>query len=175
VSVTTREIVDFSDYVASRTHERLIGLTDDEYLWEPVQGCLAVRLTDAGAWAADPPASPAEPQPFTTLGWRLWHLTTCYCSDRTADLLGVDSDRALTDADPAPASAADALAALEHAQLWWRHRVSTFAENRWREPLDPSAGAYADNSKASFVLHMLDEQIHHGAEVAVIRDLYAHS
>jgi hypothetical protein len=36
------------------------------------------------------------------------------------------------------------------------------------------AGPYAEDDKASLVLHQLDEQIHHGAELAVLRDLYRH-
>jgi len=36
------------------------------------------------------------------------------------------------------------------------------------------AGPFAELDKASLVLHQLDEQIHHGAELGVLRDLYAH-
>ena len=32
---------------------------------------------------------------------------------------------------------------------------------------------YGEDDKASLVLHQLDEQIHHGAELGVLRDLYA--
>jgi len=35
------------------------------------------------------------------------------------------------------------------------------------------AGPFADLDKASLLLHRLDEQIHHGAELGVLRDLYA--
>jgi hypothetical protein len=41
-------------------------------------------------------------------------------------------------------------------------------------PIGPSAGFYADGSRRSFALHILDELIHHGAEAALLRDLYAH-
>lgn len=35
------------------------------------------------------------------------------------------------------------------------------------------AGRYGAASRRSFVLHVLDELIHHGAEAALLRDLYA--
>jgi hypothetical protein len=34
------------------------------------------------------------------------------------------------------------------------------------------AGPYVDSTRAAFVLHELDELIHHAAEVAALRDLY---
>ena len=33
--------------------ERVAGLTDDEFFWEPVPGCWTVRLRDDGRWAVD--------------------------------------------------------------------------------------------------------------------------
>ena len=59
------------DYSAGVLLDRLQGLTDDEYFWEPVPGCWTVTRDDEG-WAAtnDPEADPA---PFTTIAWRLWH------------------------------------------------------------------------------------------------------
>ncbi len=74
--------------------------------------------------------------------------------------------------DPAPASAAEATEALERAHGSWREILTTLPEGLWAEPLGSIAGPYADQDKASFVLHQLDEQIHHGAELGVLRDLY---
>ena len=41
-----------------------------------------------------------------------------------------------------------------------------------QEKLGPVAGQYADQTRAAYVLHMLDEFIHHGAEVALLRDMW---
>ena len=63
-------------------------MTDAEYLWEPVPGCWSIRprsagpgsgatlLAGAGEWGRDS-ASPAHPwpPPFTTIAWRLGHLS----------------------------------------------------------------------------------------------------
>jgi hypothetical protein len=38
--------VGWFDYYAARTEERLAGLTDAEYLWEPVANCWSVRRRD---------------------------------------------------------------------------------------------------------------------------------
>jgi ankyrin repeat protein len=40
------------------------------------------------------------------------------------------------------------------------------------EKMGPIAGPYAEDTRLAFVLHIIDEYIHHGAEVALMRDLY---
>ena len=39
-------------------------------------------------------------------------------------------------------------------------------------PCGPAEGPYAEASMAALVLHINREAIHHGAEVALLRDLY---
>ena len=39
----------------------------------------------------------------------------------------------------------------------------------------PGRGPYADYPFIALILHINREVIHHGAEIACIRDLYAHS
>ncbi len=39
--------------------------------------------------------------------------------------------------------------------------------------LGPAFGPWAESNKADSLLHVVDELIHHGAEVALLRDLYA--
>ena len=65
---------------------RLDGLSDDEYLWEPVPGCWSVRPGPEGRLMMDPVSSPAvdgvnvtdsprpEPSPITTIAWRMLHI-----------------------------------------------------------------------------------------------------
>ena len=51
-------------------------LTDDEFFWEPVPHCWTVRRDGRGHWAPDYPEPPhPEPPPFTTIGWRLVHVS----------------------------------------------------------------------------------------------------
>src|SRR5690349_5344942 len=51
----------------------LDGLTDDEYLWEPVPGCWSVRRRGAG-WFVERTHPAPTPPPVTTIAWRLAHL-----------------------------------------------------------------------------------------------------
>ncbi len=39
-------------------------------------------------------------------------------------------------------------------------------------PAGPAEGPYAEHSMATLVLHISREAIHHGAEIALLRDLY---
>jgi hypothetical protein len=42
------------------------------------------------------------------------------------------------------------------------------------DPIGPAFGPYATSSTADLGLHVLDEFIHHAAEVSLLRDLYRH-
>src|SRR5689334_11044761 len=64
--------------------ERLNVVTDDEYLWEPVPDCWNVRPREEirssrpmgrGPWLFDSAEADPSPAPFTTIAWRLMHLT----------------------------------------------------------------------------------------------------
>jgi hypothetical protein len=41
------------DFVWGRFSDRLIGLTDEEYFWEPVAGCWTLRPDSTGRWVLD--------------------------------------------------------------------------------------------------------------------------
>ena len=45
----------------------------------------------------------------------------------------------------------------------------------WTGPCGPAEGPYADYPFIALILHINREMIHHGAEIACIRDLYANS
>lgn len=176
------DIIGLSEYAYRRTRSRLAGLTDDEYFWEPVVGCCTIRRSDSGVYRADNadrpaavlrPATGAGDPPFTTIAWRLWHLTGCYGGKRNPQWLGVERPPGGFEwDDPAPATAVEAIAVLERAHAFWQDVLEELPAASWWEPLGPVAGPYAKDDKASLVLHQLDEQIHHGAELGVLRDLY---
>ena len=178
------DIIGLSDYVYQRTRGRLAGLTDDEYFWEPVSGCCTIRRADSGAYRADDPDRPNAVQrpvtgagapPFTTIAWRLWHLVENYGGKRNPQWLGVERPPGGFERDdPAPANADEAIAVLERAHAFWQDMLRELPTASWWEPLGRIAGPYAEDDKASLVLHHIDEQIHHGAELGVLRDLYLH-
>jgi hypothetical protein len=166
------ELVSLSDYVWQRTAERLDGLSDDEYRWEPASVCWTIRRAGE-RWVADAASPPPDPPPVTTIAWRMFHLTECYGDDRNAAWLGVDGGASCGYArDGAGGTAAAALTLLDEAHMRWRRVLRATTDEILAEPLGPIAGPYGDSSRASFALHMLDEFIHHGAELALLRDLY---
>ncbi len=171
-----QELVDLSDQVWQRLRTRLDGLTDNEYLWEPVPGCWTIRERTDGHWTADSTLPRPQPEPFTTIAWRLWHLIDMYGEDRAPRFLGLEPQGApigLDDPDGQPPSTADgAVELLSAAHDRWDAHVTLVSEAALSEAVGPVGGAYADRTRVAYVLHMLDEFIHHSAEVALLRDLW---
>jgi len=56
---------------------RMEDLTDAEYLWEPVDGCLTVRPAGDGTFRLDANVR-ASPPPFTTIAWRIGHMASVF-------------------------------------------------------------------------------------------------
>ncbi len=81
----TRELVEQLDWHwRVQLRPRLEGLTDAEYLWEPVPGCWSIRprgeavsamAAGAGDWVADIEFPEPDPAPVTTIAWRLGHIS----------------------------------------------------------------------------------------------------
>ena len=195
MTVFKEQLLSLSDHSFKRTRRRLDGLTNEEYLWEPVSNCWTVRQMPDGSFAGDWAILPSGSGPFTTIAWRLLYLINCYGSDRNAfwlelepidgpgaklDLRGpatVPSDRGFDKDMPShlqfvPGTAAAALDMLDGAHDVWRRYLTTVTEESLSDPLSPHAGQWAGEPRVSFVLHMLDEFIHHGAEISVLRDLF---
>lgn len=152
---------------------RLEGLEDDEYLWEPVEGCWSVREVSAGVFAPDWASPPPEPAPVTTIAWRMSHITHGILGFRASWHFG---DRSLTWATARVAgTAAEALAALDRAYGEWKDGVlaapEEFFSTRSQGPPGTLDGEFPFEQ---VVLHINREMIHHGAEIALLRDLYRH-
>ena len=148
--------------------ERVEGLTDDEFFWEPVPGCWTVRLRGDGRWAVDYPEPPhPDPAPFTTIGWRLVHVAECkvmyheYAFGR-ARLTFPEIDSAHT--------SAAAIAQLEagHAML------VRDLENQDDAGLDQLVLTnWGEKWPARKIFWtMVDHDLHHGGEIGALRDLY---
>jgi hypothetical protein len=124
---------------------RLDGLSDAELHWEP---------------GGD----------VTTISWRLDHITYAL-ADRSARHLGRP---AVAEEDyPFGATADAALARLDEEYATWTTGVRALGEDGLLAPCGPAEGPWADAPKAAIVTHIHKEVIHHGAEVSLLRDLYA--
>ena len=154
-----------------RLKPRLEGLTDEEYFWEPAPGCWNVRRQPDGTFRGDWGFIFDESPPFTTIAWRLCHLIDCYGNRRAAIWCGLEQKPGPLEAGY-PGTAADALRMLQEAHDIFVGYINEIAEDELWTKLGPVAGIYAEYTKLSFFLHEIDEVIHHGAEVCLLRDLY---
>ncbi|MFF3762340.1 DinB family protein [Streptomyces sp. NPDC002185] len=192
-------LLDQFDFARKRLADRMAGpvvdsgngtdvevgpMTDAEYLWEPVPGCWSVRrhaegpgrgatlLVGGGAWGRDttPPPHPVPP-PFTTIAWRLSHLSEMLAlrADHT------DGSRTLTrDDHPVAGDAVGAMAAFDAAATAWRRALLSVDD----EALDTVGhctyphGSDAEDPFLEIVWWVNQELLHHGAEIALLRDLH---
>ena len=63
-------------------------------------------------------------------------------------------------------------ASLAHAR--WIDGVRSLGAEDLLRPCGPSEGEWSDEPMSVLVLHINRELIHHAAEIALLRDLYAH-
>lgn len=147
---------------------RMEGLSDEEYRWEPVDGCLTVRPAADGSFRLDP-RTQADPPPFTTIAWRIGHMASVF-GRRASNHFG---DGSYDEASVRwPGTAAGALEILTGEYGRWHAGVESLGEDRLLEPSGPHEGPFAESPKATLVLHITREFLHHAAEVALLRDLY---
>ena len=66
------------DEAYTRLTERLKGLTDEEFFWQPVPGSWTVyQDQDSGRWTYDYAILDPKPAPITTIAWQLVHVALC--------------------------------------------------------------------------------------------------
>ncbi|MFD3533836.1 DinB family protein [Streptomyces sp. NPDC058664] len=192
-------LLDQFDFARRRLTDRMAGpvmdsgngtdvevgpMTDAEHLWEPGPGCWSVRrradgpgpratlLTGVGDWGRDtaPPPHPTPP-PFTTIAWRLSHLS---------EMLALRADhtngghRLTRDDHPAGGDVASALTAFDTAADAWRAALLS-ADDTALDTVGYSTYPHGSDPEDPFVeivWWVNQELLHHGAEIALLRDLY---
>lgn len=70
--------------------------------------------------------------------------------------------------------AAGALAQLDEAYAAWIDALRSLDDAALARPVGPTEGPWAEHSMGTLIAHIHREIIHHGAEVALLRDLWAH-
>ena len=148
---------------------RLNGLTDDEYFFEPVPGCWTVHR-DGGIDFSYPPP---QPEPFTTIAWRMAHLIVGVLGARNHSHFGGPPADYYTWQYALDAEAA--LRQLDDVYAQWIEGVRALDDDALARPVGEAEGEWAAEPMTTLVLHINREMIHHGAEIACIRDLYAHT
>ncbi|MCL2515514.1 MAG: DinB family protein [Microbacteriaceae bacterium] len=160
---------------------RLDGLSDDEYLWEPVPGMWSVRRRGSansvdpigrGELLLDFSWTRPDPEPLTTIAWRLGHVIQGL-EGRWEWTFGNRTAEPFTQT-AFDATAAGALAHLRGIGTDWRAGLVGLSD----EQLDvPGYGQYPHGLDPqlpfiSIIWWVNRELIHHLAECALLRDLY---
>ena len=144
-------------------------------------GCWNVRprgtssapvLGGSGDYTIDFAYPEPQPAPVTTIAWRLGHILVGVLAARSASHFG--GPEASYDSWDYAGTADQALAQLDREYARWRDGVAALGAEGMARPCGPAEGPYAEVPLAALVLHINREMIHHGAEIALLRDLYAH-
>ena len=198
-SVRLAPLLEQFDFARTRLVERISGptldpgdgmrvevapLTDNEYLWEPVPDCWSIRprsagpgpratiLIGAGEWGRDSAPSPHPwPPPFTTIAWRLGHLSEML-SLRADHMTG--SHSLTRNGYRFRGDAGGGIEAFEAGADAWR-AVLLAAGEADLDAVGHSTYPYGSDAEDPFidtVWWMNQELLHHGAEIALLRDLY---
>jgi len=147
----------------------LTGLSDEEFRWEPCADCWSVRRDSSAptGWTMDYPDTVPDPPPVTTIAWRLLHIThgnwiywehSFGAGERTyldLPIYGV-ADAAIADLIASQRPVTDELTVATDVTLGGL--LNTPQGQQW-----PASRVF---------LTLLKEQVHHGAEISLLRDLY---
>ncbi len=174
-----RPLLSQYDFGVAQLLDRLAGMTDEEYLWEPVTGCWSIRpRTESqsnapvgGDWVLDLSRPEPDPPPFTTIAWRLTHLSSSLAA--RADY--TTGSRSLTRDDLVIArTAAGAIEYFRSASSQWKNALESAGDEHIHE-VGYSQLPWGLDPQMPFIeiaWWVNKELIQHGAEVATLRDLY---
>jgi len=160
---------------------RLDGLTDEEYFWEPGEGCWNVRhrgtshaplAVGSGAFTIDFAYPEPSPAPVTTIAWRLGHILVGVLGTRNA--AHFDGPPVSYEDFDYPGTAGGAGALRNKSAARGVEGAPSRGPGGLDSPGGPAEGPYAERPMAALVLHINREMIHHLAEVALLRDLFTH-
>ena len=163
----------------SQLRPRLSGLSDEEYLWEPTPGCWNIRRADSpgtdqlwgtGAFRMEQAEGEPQPTPVTTISWRIAHLVVEVFGERIHSHFGGPDVRLRS--FEFSGTATGALTQLDSMYSQWTDGVRSLGDNGLVRPCGPAEGPFADAPLAALVLHINREVLHHGAEIALLRDLF---
>ena len=158
------------DHAYRMVRERVEGLTEDEFWWAPVPEPWTVRQRPDGRWAADYEEPDPVPAPFTTVGWRLVHIAECKIMYHEyafgpGRLMWPDIDSAHT--------AQDAIAQLDHGHTLLAADLASLDDQELERDRATNWGEQWPTWMIFWT--MIHHDIHHGAEIGVLRDLYRHA
>jgi hypothetical protein len=151
------------------------GLGDDEFFWEPVPGCWTVHRRDehraasadgSGEWVIDYEVPNPDPAPVTTIAWRLVHVAAVNVLywDYAFGPATATFDLEL------PGTAAGAARWLAESQRAIADAIAGIGDPDLDRPCRTNWGDVWPLHRIVGTLTV--EQLHHGAEISLLRDLY---
>jgi hypothetical protein len=172
------EVVDqLESHWRHQLRPRLDGLTDDEYFWQLVPDCWTISRRGessapisfgTGEFTMDYGEPPHDREPVTTIAWRLAHLIVGFASTNGKHF---GRPPASESSFCYAGTAQEALQQLDDEYEIWVKGVRSLGTAGLAQPQGhPPAFAHAPLAKK--MLYVNVEVIHHGAEIALLRDLY---
>lgn len=153
----------------SRLEQRCAGLTDKEYLWCPAADAWTIKPDPDRPyrWTYDYDFAPPPPAPLTSISWRIVHLIAD--NEIYWEYAFGPGKRTFPDLEVPPTAQA--------AMTLWRasrQPVTAWLEMVTDDDLLKLRPSHLGEEKTAgeVVRILLDEQTHHGAEIALLRDLY---
>lgn len=180
----TRErivLVDALGFVGERSARSLKNLTDEEFFWEPVAQCWSIRsrrpgeapgsptCVGRGEFVMDDAPEDPDPPPFTTIAWRLGHLLLI--NRMFANHLLGSRDLTFDDVE-IPTGARDGVDAWRTSYTEYSDLLRATTDAALEQELQVSWGARKKQTLREWSLVLLHENVHHLAEVGVVRDLF---
>jgi uncharacterized damage-inducible protein DinB len=161
---------------SAHLHEVLTGIDDTEFRWEPVPGCWTVHdraepraksADGGGRWVIDYELPEPDPAPVTTIAWRTVHVAAVnylywdYAFGPATASYDLDM----------PGNARDAITWLKDSQRPLADALAAIVNDSALDQEVPTNwGAHWPVSRIFSTL--INEQVHHGAEISLLRDLY---
>jgi hypothetical protein len=153
----------------------LDGVSDDEFFWEPVGGCWTVHrrsqdrgvsVDGSGEWVLDYDPSEPRPAPFTTIAWRAVHIAGGnYVSwDYAFGSASLSFDLEL------PGDVAEATDWLFASHDLWTQELDALTDADLDRIVPTQRGEPWPLHRVLATL--ITEQVHHGAEISLLRDLF---
>jgi hypothetical protein len=124
----------------------------------------------AGEFTMDYAIPEPVPPPVTTIAWRLGHIIVGVLGMRVANHFA--GPPVSYSSHCYAGDAATALAQLDDAYAAWLAGVRGLGPDGLARACGPAEGPWAQAPMAELVLHINREMLHHGAEIALLRDLY---
>lgn len=175
--ITARELLQRQfDDSSSHLAEVLADVADDEFFWEPVPGCWTVHdrseqraesADGSGQWVIDYEVPEPSPAPVTTIAWRTVHIAAVnylywdYAFGPAAATFDLEM----------PGDAQSSRDWLERSQRPLAAKLAGLDDDAALDELVLTN--WGDRWPVSRIfMTLVNEQVHHGAEISLLRDLY---